>query len=241
MGAHRFVRFTKFELELREAASKTLADPAANIAEERHARRVLGDTLSEAQGRHVMAKTRKVLGPKPTEPGPTLDAWRDELKRIKANAILDDPRSSLAQTRLAERTLKEIEIRERQRGAVRVVAEQRDAKSRAPVPEADGPSLDVQPLTRKNLEIAWRELKAEGKLEDIKPTQEAVGKLVTSEVKIRPVEAAQTAEPTKAEKAVLERTKDDSTLSDHTRKKRDAELKKAATASRLANRRVLIS
>jgi hypothetical protein len=139
MGAHRFVRFTKFELELREAAGKTLASDTANIAEKRHARRVLSDTLAEAQGRHVMAKARKVLGPKPCEPGPALDAWRDELKRIKADAILDDPRSSLAQTRLAERTLKDIEVRERQRGPA-----PRKRKAEELQPPADDISPDVR-------------------------------------------------------------------------------------------------
>jgi hypothetical protein len=148
MGAHRFVRFTKFELELREAASKTLASDTANIAEKRHARRVLSDTLAEAQGRHVMAKVRQALGPKPTKPGPELDAWRDALKRIKAEAILDDTRSSLAQTRLADRTLKEIEQRERLRGSV-PVARKRKAEEQRLMPTQVGADDDINPDVRR--------------------------------------------------------------------------------------------
>lgn len=95
---------------------------------------------------------------------------------------------------------------------------------------------ELAPMTRKNLEIAWRELKAEGKLEAKPAAQETIGKLVTNEIEIRPVEAAQVAEPTSQERKTLEATKDDPGLSDRQRKARDEKLKRAATASRLANR-----
>jgi hypothetical protein len=96
--------------------------------------------------------------------------------------------------------------------------------------------LERVPMTRKNLEVAWRELQADGALESKPVEQEAIGNLYTKEIEIRPVEAAQVAEPTPQERKTLEATRDDSSLSDHTRKRRLAELKKAATASRLANR-----
>jgi hypothetical protein len=92
------------------------------------------------------------------------------------------------------------------------------------------------PMTRSNLETAWRDLKSEGKLEGVTPTQNAIGKLVKTEIEIRPVEAAQVAEPTPQERKTLEATKDDPGLSDHQRKARDEKLRRAATASRLANR-----
>ena len=95
---------------------------------------------------------------------------------------------------------------------------------------------ELAPMTRKNLEVAWRELQAEGKLEQAEPTQEAIGKLYTKEIEIRPVEAAQVAEPTDDEKTTLDKLRDDPSLSDGTRKRRDEQLKRAATASRLANR-----
>jgi hypothetical protein len=110
-------RFNKFEETLREAARQTLANPGASPVEKRFARTVLNQTLEEARGRFLHRKAKAVLGPKPAAPGPALDAWRDGLKRLKCEEILDDPGSSLAHVRMAERTLKEIEARERQRGA----------------------------------------------------------------------------------------------------------------------------
>jgi hypothetical protein len=97
--------------------------------------------------------------------------------------------------------------------------------------------LERVPMTRKNLEVGWRELQAEGKLEPTEPTQEAIGKLVKAEIEIRPVMGAPTGKPTPEEAATLEKVKDDPTLSDHQRKARDEKLKRAATASRIANRR----
>jgi hypothetical protein len=96
--------------------------------------------------------------------------------------------------------------------------------------------LERVPMTRKNLEVAWRELQAEGKLEAKSDVQEAIGKLYTKEIEIRPVEAAQVAGPTSDEKATLDKLRDDPSLSDGTRKARDEKLRRAATASRLANR-----
>ena len=94
------------------------------------------------------------------------------------------------------------------------------------------------PATRKNLEIAFRVLRHEGKLREDKPAEQAaIGKLITNEVRIRPIQAAQVAGPTDDEQVILDKTKDDSSLSDHARKQRDEKLKRAATASRLANRR----
>jgi hypothetical protein len=106
------------------------------------------------------------------------------------------------------------------------------------------------PASRHNLEIALRELKGASKLEDAAPTQDSIGRLVTKEIEIRPVEAAQVAEPTPQERKTLEAVKDDPSLSDHARKQRDEKLKRAATQSRIthrrhdpdaANRRILIS
>lgn len=95
----------------------------------------------------------------------------------------------------------------------------------------------LAPMTRKNLEVAWSELKAEGELEEVKPTQEAIGKLITGEIEIRPVEAAQVAKPTAGETATLDKLRDDPSLSDGSRKKRDAQLRRVATQSRIAHRR----
>jgi hypothetical protein len=95
---------------------------------------------------------------------------------------------------------------------------------------------ELAPMTRKNLEIAWRELQAEGQLEAKSAAQEAIGKLVTSEIEIRPVMGAPTAKPTPEEAATLEKVKDDPALSDHQRKARDEKLRRAATESCLANR-----
>ena len=92
----------------------------------------------------------------------------------------------------------------------------------------------LAPATRKNLEIAVRVLTADGQLERDTPVQ----KLMQKEIEIRPVQAAQTAEPTTEEKVTLEKVKDDPNLSDHQRKLRDKRLKQAATAQRTANRKV---
>jgi hypothetical protein len=91
------------------------------------------------------------------------------------------------------------------------------------------------PLTRKNLEVAWRELRAEGKLEQKFAEQETTK--AVADLVIRPVEAAQVAPPTKKEQAVLVAVKDDPALNDRQRKARDEKLKRAATQSRLANRK----
>jgi hypothetical protein len=131
MAAHKLVRFTKFEIQLREAAEKTLADATSSIGEKRHARRVLHDTLHEAQGRLLRKRAKDALGPRPAG-GPELEAWRSGLKRIKAELVLDDPSSSLAQVRLAERTLKEIEQQERLRGIASAVHGPRNAKLDSP-------------------------------------------------------------------------------------------------------------
>jgi hypothetical protein len=92
------------------------------------------------------------------------------------------------------------------------------------------------PMTRKNLEIAWRELQAEGQLEAKQAAQEAVANLFKKEIEIRPVIGAPTAKPTPEEAATLEKVKDDPGLSDHQRKARDEKLRREATASRIANR-----
>jgi hypothetical protein len=94
------------------------------------------------------------------------------------------------------------------------------------------------PLTRRNLEIAWRELASEGKLEkQTEPAAEAVGNL--HRLEIQPVVAAQTAKPTRKEKEALEAVKDDPNLNDHQRKVRFKKLKQAATQSRIANRKAV--
>ena len=67
---------------------------------------------------------------------------------------------------------------------------------------------------------------------------EAVANIHRSELRIRPVEAAQTAPPTAEEKVLLDKVKDSPDLSDHQRKARDKKLRQAATAQRVANRRI---
>src|SRR5437879_3724764 len=52
---------------------------------------------------------------------------------------------------------------------------------------------ELAPMTRKNLEVAWRELQADGQVEAKPAAQEAIGKLVTREIEIRPVMGAPTA------------------------------------------------
>lgn len=137
MAAHKLVRFTSFETQLRTAAEKALFDATSSIAERRHARRVLADTLHEAQGRLVRKRAKDALRPRPAG-GPELEVWRSGLKRIKAELVLDDPSSSLAQVRLAERTLKEIEQQERLRGIA-----PRNNKT-------DSPEAKPEPRTEQN-------------------------------------------------------------------------------------------
>jgi hypothetical protein len=149
MAAHKLVRFTKFEIQLRDAAEKTLADATSSIAEKRHARRVLHDTLHEAQGRLLRKRAKDALGPRPVG-GPELEAWRSGLKRIKAELVLDDPSSSLAQVRLAERTLKEIEQQERLRGIAPAVRVPRNARPDSP----DAKSIPVAEPNRSSEEQA---------------------------------------------------------------------------------------
>jgi hypothetical protein len=111
------VCFNRFEQSLRAEAQKTLASTTATIAEKKYGRRVLHNTLAEARARFLLGKARKALGPKPAAPGPELDAWRDGLKRLKCEQILDDPGSTLQQVRLAERTLEELRKKELLRGS----------------------------------------------------------------------------------------------------------------------------
>lgn len=154
MAAHKLVRFTRFEIQLRDAAEKTLADATSSIAEKRHARRVLHDTLHEAQGRLLRKRAKDALGPRPAG-GPELEAWRSGLKRIKAELVLDDPSSSLAQVRLAERTLKDIEQQERLRGIAPTLHAPRngkpdlpDAKPHVPVTETNRPPEEQAAIDR---------------------------------------------------------------------------------------------
>jgi hypothetical protein len=97
--------------------------------------------------------------------------------------------------------------------------------------------LERVPMTRKNLEVAWRELQAEGALEAKPVAEEAVGKLFRQEIEIRPVEGRlAAAEPTGEEASALETVKDDPTLTDHSRKKRDAKLRDLANKQRRVRR-----
>jgi hypothetical protein len=155
MAAHKLVRFTKFEIQLRGAAEKTLADVTSSIAEKRHARRVLADTLHEAQGRLLRKRAKDALGPRPAG-GPELEAWRSGLKRIKAELVLDDTSSSLAQVRLAERTLKEIEQQERLRGNASTLHGSRSAKRE---------TQDAQPEPRAPLTDTSRSIEEERAIE----------------------------------------------------------------------------
>jgi hypothetical protein len=95
----------------------------------------------------------------------------------------------------------------------------------------------LAPLTRRNLEIAFGELQAEEKLEAKPVAQEAIGNLFQKETQIRPAEGRlAAAEPTPEEAAELETVKDDPTLTDHSRKKRDAKLRDLANKQRRVRR-----
>jgi hypothetical protein len=123
MGAHTLVRFRQIEVQLREAAEKTLADPAATLVEKREARRTLHETLLEAQRRQRVKKAKDVLGPQPRRQDfasevefiSTRDAYRIGLDRLACEEILDSP-APLGKRNLARRTLDAIERQERQRG-----------------------------------------------------------------------------------------------------------------------------
>lgn len=88
------------------------------------------------------------------------------------------------------------------------------------------------PTTRLNLTLAYQQLRAEGLLEI--PPAEPVLTIRQSDAFINAL-----AKDTVEELKTLEKLRDDPMLSDTTRKKRDAALKKLAIASRLANRRGL--
>jgi len=82
------------------------------------------------------------------------------------------------------------------------------------------------PTTRKNLEVAYRDLAERGRLEiPSKPQPQGI-----ETVPVRGGSAV--ASPTAEETAFLEKVKDDPTLTDHARKKRDALLRRAAVAQR---------
>ncbi len=88
------------------------------------------------------------------------------------------------------------------------------------------------PYTLKNLEIAYAAQQQAGLIEKrAASTRPAPKKIVTTPVEGR----IATAEPTAEERSVLEKTKDDPSLTDHACTKRDELLRRAAIASRVAN------
>lgn len=91
------------------------------------------------------------------------------------------------------------------------------------------------PMVLCNLEIAMTDLKAQG-LWEIEPPGPTVPKVVAKKIVTKPVQGAAVAPPTLEEAKFLDKVKDDPTLTGHARKKRDELLRRAAVASRWANR-----
>jgi hypothetical protein len=97
------------------------------------------------------------------------------------------------------------------------------------------------PWTRANLELAWRELAARGTIEEVPVVTEIppekLGELHRAEVK--PVAAVQVAPPTADEKKALAELADKPGDTDWQRKARDEQLRRLATASRIASKKVV--
>lgn len=91
------------------------------------------------------------------------------------------------------------------------------------------------PCVLHNLEVARGELKAQGRWEIAWPEPEAP-KVVAKAIITTPIVAAQVAPPSPEEAKFLKKVADNPFASDATRKKHDAELKRAAYAQRFANR-----
>jgi hypothetical protein len=91
------------------------------------------------------------------------------------------------------------------------------------------------PMVRANLELAWKELDAAGKLEEapVEVPDELRGNLHRVDVVTTPVEG-RLLEPTAAD-----RKKWADTGSDYQRKKKDNDLKRAAVAERIKNRKTV--
>lgn len=88
------------------------------------------------------------------------------------------------------------------------------------------------PFALRNLEIALH-AQLEAGLIQKRPTAPT---LAPKKITTAPVEGRlATAEPTTEERSVLEKTKDDPSLTDHVRKKRDEVLRRASVASRVAS------
>ena len=153
MGAHTLVRFRQIEVQLREAAERTLADPAATLVAKREARRTLHETLIEAQRRRRAKNAKDALGPQPRRQDfateeefvRARDAYRTGLDRLACEEILDTP-NPLGKRNLARRTLDAIERQERLSGTPPAPRkrEAADSEPRAPRPVPDdGLSPDV--------------------------------------------------------------------------------------------------
>lgn len=91
------------------------------------------------------------------------------------------------------------------------------------------------PCVLYNLEVARGELQAQGRWEN-EGAEPKAPKVVAKKIVTRAVEAAQVAQPTPEEAKFLKKVADNPLASDTTRKKNDAELKRAAYAQRFANR-----
>jgi hypothetical protein len=149
MSAHTQVRFNKFEIQLRTAAEKILADPAATVANKRQARRDMHDALRAAQQRHLVKRAKDALGPQPkredfateAEYVQARESYRTGLDKIACDEILDNP-NPLPKRNLARRVLADIERKERLTGIAPAVhaprnAKPADAKPASPVPQAE--------------------------------------------------------------------------------------------------------
>jgi hypothetical protein len=135
----KLVCFNRLEKGLRDEAAKVIADPTAPSVERHRAHLVMRDTLNSARERFLRVKARRELGPKPERKNfsteeeflATRDAYRDGLDKLASDEVLDNPASPMGKRHLAKRILREIEQRERLRGAVPV--------ARTPRTAPDGP------------------------------------------------------------------------------------------------------
>jgi len=150
MSAHTQVRFNKFEIQVRTAAEKILADPAAAVADKRQARRDMHDTLRAAQQRHLVKRAKDALGPQPkrenfateAEYVQAREAYRTGLDKIACDEILDNP-NPLPKRNLARRVLADIERKERLSGIASAGHAARNAKPADTKPALSVPQADT--------------------------------------------------------------------------------------------------
>jgi hypothetical protein len=155
------VCFNKFEKSLRDEAHRVITDPAAPSVEKHRAREVMRDTLTSARERFLRLKARKELGPAPERKTFSTEqefivarsVYRDGLDRLAAEEVLDSPASPLGKRHLAKKILREIEQRERLRGAVPVPRKpERDNQFTTPAPQAPEADTTRSPEERAAIE-----------------------------------------------------------------------------------------